>query len=120
MNKKANVVIYIVFFMAAIVIIVIAAVLAPMGVLFTVSAFEAGEQILIQSNSSIQSIQDQDVKDAIDGSVTAAKDATELNIDVNSSMFQYAWVFVLIIAVIIAFISARSLIETRGFSGGFN
>lgn len=110
-GKKGNVSLYLVFIITALVIILIAAVLAPMGVLVNVKLYAAGEQILLDANESIASIQDTDVRSAVYSDVGAALDSAENNIEVNANIFQYSWVFVLLLTGLVLFIFTRSLTE---------
>jgi len=117
MNKKAQVTMYVVWFMAAIIILLVAALGAPMGVLFNSELYAAGEQILIDANSSIQNIQNDSVRTSVTDMVTQALDAQENNIEVNANLFQYSWVFVLILSGIVVFLFTRRTVEFG--QGGF-
>lgn len=114
LNKKSSVTLYLVFLVVGIMIILIAAFAAPLGILINTQLFLAGEQILDDSNSSIMSIKDANVRNSILGTVQSAKDNTENNIEVIGSMYQYAWVVFLVLTAIIIFLYTRSLVEVRG------
>lgn len=116
-GKKGQAVLYITFFISALIIIVIAAVLAPMGVQFSTVMFTEGESILANAQPDIDAIQDTDIQAAINASVASAKEAGSTNIQVNSAMYQYAWVLVIILAGVIFFLQTRRLIEVG--AGGF-
>ena len=113
-NKKGVLAIYIYFMMIAGLIVLVSAVLAPMGVLFNSQMYAAGEDILIQANESIESIQDTEIKEKVNDIVATAHDDALQNIEINASIFQYGWVFVIAITAIIFFILARQLVEYGG------
>lgn len=117
MNKKAQAVLYVYFMIAAVIIVTIAAVLAPMGVLFNTKMFTAGEDILAMSQDEINDIDNPTIRARVNSTVASAMAAGENNIDVNSAIFQYAWVVVVVLTALIVFLQTRRLIEVG--SGGF-
>lgn len=114
MNKKGTITLYLSFFILAVIIIVLAAILAPMGVMFNSQMYEVGEQLLIDSNGTINQINDATVRGQIQTSLSSAIDSQQNNIEVNAAIFQYGWVFVIIITALVLFIFARRLIEVGG------
>ena len=116
-NKKASIGMYITFVITAIIIIVITGLIAPMGVMFSTQMYEAGEQILIDNNATIANINNAQVRQSIYNMTDEALGATHTNIEVNSDLFQYAWVIVLVLAGLIVFIYTRQVTEFR--AGGF-
>lgn len=116
-NKKAQAVLYVFFIITAIIIVTIAAVLAPMGVLFNTKMYAAGEAILEDAQPDIDNINDANIRAAVNSSVAAAKQAGSTSITVNSSIFQYSWILILLITGLVVFLQARRLIEVG--AGGF-
>jgi hypothetical protein len=117
-NKKGVISLYISFILFAIILITLTAVFAPMGVRFNTAMFEAGQQILIESNESIQNISNPVIKAQIGSMIDSAVDAGVTSIEVNSDIFQYSWVIFIVLGGIIVFLSARRLVEVGG-AGGF-
>lgn len=115
-GKKGSVTLYIVFIITAIIIVVVAAVLAPMGVLFTSKMYVAGEGILNQSLPIINDISDPDVKTSVLGVVQSAKDATVDDISVTSGLFQYSWIFIIVLAGLVIFLFSRRMVEYGGLT----
>ena len=111
LNKKGNITLYIVFIIMAIVIILITAVFAPMGVLFNVEMYKAGEQILLQANESISDINDTVIRAEIEDMIISAKDSASFNIEVNADIFKYSWVFIVILIAITIFLFSRRMVE---------
>lgn len=116
MNKKGNLSLYITFIIVGILIVLIAAIFAPMGVLFNVEAYKAGELILDQANESVEGIQDATVKAAVIGVIGEAKNSAQNNIEVNGNIFQYGWIFLLGISALVVFLFSRRLVEAGGGS----
>lgn len=114
-NKKGQVTIFIVFMIISVFIILISAFFAPMGVRFNTEMYKAGEQIYLQTNQSISEIQNDSAREAIQGIISGGLANVENNIEVNNALFQYGWVFVLILAALVLFLWTRRLVE---FGGG--
>jgi len=118
-TKKAQVTLYITFMIVAIVIVLIAAFLAPFGVLLNTELYAAGEDIMLMANESIENIHNTTVKESVRDMLSVAMAAQENNIEINSDIFQYGWIFVVALTAIIVFISARKLVEFGQVGGGF-
>lgn len=110
-NNRGSVSIYITFIIVAVIIIVIAGVLAPMGVLFNVELFKAGEGILNRSNASISGISDANVKAEWGQMVDSAVAAADTNVEVNTALFKYAWLLVVVLTGLVLFLFTRRLVE---------
>jgi predicted PurR-regulated permease PerM len=117
--KRGNITLYITFIMLAVVIIVIAAFVAPMGVRFTSEMYAAGEKIMLDANSTIQKINNSEVRGRITNITGLALDAAESNIEINSNMFRYSWIIVLALGALIIFLYTRSLTEYQRPGGGY-
>jgi predicted PurR-regulated permease PerM len=115
LKKKAQVSIYIAFVVLSLTIIVLGAVFAPMGADFSIQFYSAGADILRASNASIAKIQDQAVKDQFYEVVGNALESQEQNVTITTGMYQYSWIFVLLLAGLTLFIFTRRVVE---FSGG--
>lgn len=110
---------YITFFIVAILIITLAAVIAPMGVRFNTVMYEAGEQLLIDSNATLAQINNTEVRTELYASIDQALDSAQTNIDINTDIFQYSWIVVLILVFLIIFIFTRRTVEVQGGAGGY-
>lgn len=112
-NKRGVVMLYISFIITAIMVVLIASVFAPMGVLFNEKMYEAGDMIMAQSQSSIDNINDVGIRNEINATIQSARDATQNNIEVNSDIFKYSWIFVLVVGMLVVFIYSRRLTEVN-------
>lgn len=113
MKKKANVVLYFTFLIVAVVIVMITAMIAPLGARISSAFFVEGENLLRESNATISNIQDTNVKNTLTRSMDEAISAGEMNIQVATDLFQYAWVFLLILTTVIVFLASRAIVETN-------
>lgn len=118
-HKKAQVTLYLAFLFTAIIIILITGVLAPMGVRFGTQMYETGEQLIIDSNASVQGINDPVVRASVEGVLGTALDAGEMNIEVNADLFRYSWIFIVLLTGLVVFLFTRRLVEVQSGTGGF-
>jgi len=116
--KKGQMAIMLVFIILAVVMVLITAVFAPMGVLFTSKMVAAGEDIMTLANDSIMDIKNDTIRQSILDMQTNAMAAADTNIEVNSTLFQYGWIFVLGITLVVIFLISRALVEYSRMGGG--
>lgn len=115
-GKKGQATIYLVFMIAAILVVLIAAVMSPMGILFNVQMWQAGETILEQAQADLNNINDTEVFTAVNDTINEARGGVENNVDVLGAIFKYGWLFVVGIIAIILFLYSRKIVE---YTGGF-
>lgn len=113
-RKRGQISLMLVFFITSLLIVIIAAVLAPLGVQINSEFYAAGESIMLEANHSISQINNTDVKTEIQTTIGDALDSQQTNIEVNSAVFKYGWVFVLILAALVTFLYTRRLVEYGG------
>lgn len=116
-QKKGQVALYVSTAFIVIIIVLIAAVAAPMGATFSSRLYLEGQEIIANTNDTIQNITDTAVRDQLTSSLNSAMDSGQTNIDVSYNFFQYSWIFVIGIVALIAFLTARRLVEFGGFGG---
>jgi len=102
---------YFSFMVVSLLVVLVAAVLAPIGVRFNTEAYLAGQDILENTQPSIDLISDADVLASVNSTVNAAKSAATNNIEVNSNIFQYSWIFIILLAGLVVFLYTRRLTE---------
>jgi len=115
-NKKAQITFIFIFFVTAILIIVVTAFFAPMMVKFNTKMYEAGDNILANTQADLDAINDSVIRSQINDSIQEARSATLTNIDVGNDLYQYGWILVIVVTVIVIFLFTRQTVE---FGGGF-
>lgn len=111
-NNRAQVSIYFAFIIVAIIVVFIGAFFAPLGARFSTEMFKAGEDILATSQDSIQSIEDEEIKERITDTLQTARLSQESNIAVSSDLFKYSWIVILFLTALVSFLFTRRLVET--------
>ncbi len=117
-SKKGQMTIYVMFLFAAILLTVIAAFIVPMGVRFNVEMYKAGEMILLDANESISGIQDPVIRDQVRAATESAIAASQANIDINTSIYEYSWILMIGLTALVIFLFTRQ--QTEFQQGGFN
>jgi hypothetical protein len=115
-HKRGQLALMLSFIFITVFVILIAAVFMPMGVLFNTKMYAAGEGIILQANDTISQIHDPAVKAALYDSFSTSLAAQQNNIDVNNSIFQYGWIFIVVLGALSAFLYARRVVE-YGYGG---
>ena len=113
-KKKGSITLLFTFFVIAGLVILITSVFAPMGAKFSTYTYTMGERILISTNDSVSGIQDEEVKANLQGQLGEAMRSTEDNISIATDMFQYSWVWVLILSAMVIFLLTRRIVEYGG------
>lgn len=115
-SKKGTVTIYIMFILVAILLLFIVTFLAPLGANINTAFWSAGNTILATTNESISSINDANVKAAIQDSLDTAQESEAQNVIILANLFKYGWIIVLAGTLFVVFILTRRMVE---YGGGF-
>lgn len=118
-NNKGQLTFFLVFFVAAIIIILVASIISPIGVLINTEFYGAGEDILNSSLNSLANIDDPAIRASLNNTITDAQASTVENIEINSAIFKYSWVLVLIALIIIILVQTRLSVEFGSRGGIF-
>lgn len=108
--KRGVIGIFLVFVFMACLIVFLFGVATPVLMNWNVEMYSAGERIL--ENAHIDEIQNETVRAAVQGSFDSALDATEENIEILSYFYQYSWLIIMIVLLLVVFLRSRSLVET--------
>jgi len=117
MKKKGQAALFISFLIASLTILLIASVVAPMGARFSSELFVAGENILADANETVSQIQNDTIRTSYANMISSAMAASDTNIEVTTDLYQYAWILIIALTAIVAFLFTRNLVE-YGYSGG--
>lgn len=115
MNQKGSLSYVMAFFMLSLSLIILFALIIPMIMAINTQMFEvAGNQILPDAEAAAANIQDANVRAAMQASISSAIGASTDNIDILSGFFQYAWLIIIFVIVVVMFILARRNVEYGG------
>ncbi len=110
-DRKGQVAFYIIFLFIATVVILIGAIAAPFGSTLATEFYSAGEDLLNDSlQNTVPTINDPDVRAALNDTFSSAVGAATTNIQVSTSLYKYSWLFVLILVGVVIYLVARSTV----------
>jgi predicted PurR-regulated permease PerM len=116
-NKRGNLTLAFVFLASSVILIILAALFSPMLVNFSTSTLTMGEQLIIDAQPSLDEIQNEEIRNQINQSLTGARQSSADNISILAGFYQYAWIIILLVSGLIIFLFARLLVETGGRGG---
>lgn len=116
-GKRAQISLYVSLAIIVFIIILITGLFAPMGAFIASNFYLAGEDLIIQSNSTIQNISDANVRATLTATFDDASDNAVTNIQVATNLYQYSYIIIIFLACLLAFLYARRLVEYG--QGGF-
>lgn len=111
MKKKGQITIYLVWIFTALVILMIGAFVAPAGALISTQFYQAGEDLLVQGNTTAGQINDPAVRTALQSAFSEAATQSVTNITVTTDLFQYSWALILVMSLLAVFLLTRKLVE---------
>lgn len=112
-DKRGTMGFFIVFVVVAVLMTILFAFGIPLLISINTEFYKAGEELINESLTEINQIQDQTIKDELNKALTDAKTATSNNIGILSWFYQYSWVFVVIVVALVIFMLARTTVETQ-------
>jgi len=115
-NKKGTVALYITFIIVATIVIMITALVAPMGADISSAFYIAGQDILSRTNDTVNDIGNATIRAQVQDTLTNAQNAQQNNIEVSANLYQYSWIFLLVLSALVIFLFSRRLVE---YGGGF-
>lgn len=90
-----------------------------MALQFNTTLWAEGESILIDANETAANINDTGVRNELQNTFASAAEAKTENTNILASLYQYGWIFVIVVAGLVFFLLTRQTIETRQGGGGF-
>jgi len=111
-NQKGVAAYFYLFFFFSLMLLFLFAVAIPFMQTFNIEAYSMGEEILQQSQGAIDDIDNTEVRESIQGMVDNQLDSTETQIDILGTFFQYGWLIIILIVLLIIFMATRETVET--------
>lgn len=109
-NNKGQVAFFLLFLFIATVMVILTAVAAPFGSKLATEFYSAGEDLLISGQETAAEIQDPEVAATLNASFQTAINSATTNIQVSNGLYQYGWVFVLVLVVIVLYLVTRQTV----------
>jgi len=113
MNNKGQVAYFFVFVFVAIGLLFLFAVATPFLQTFNIEAYKVGETIINDAQGDIDEIQNTEVRESIDGLLTAQQESMEGQTDVLGVFFQYGWIIIIVVLVLLIFMATRQTVESE-------
>lgn len=111
-NKKGVIGLFFLFIFFSILLLFLFAFAVPLLIQIDTSFYTAGEDIFINSQDTINSIQNDTIKAEIQGSINSAKESIPEQISILSTFHKYGWLIIIIIILFILFMQSRIAVET--------
>jgi len=111
LGEKGSISYFIVFVFLAFILLVLFVFITPVLIKFNTELYAAGEDILLDANSTASSLSNAQVRGQLQDSLTAASGSIPTQIDVLSNFFQYAWILIIVIIVLALYMFTRETVE---------
>ena len=112
MNEKGVAAYFYLFFMVSIILLFLFAVAIPFMQTFNIEAYAMGEDILESSQPAIDSIDNTEVRESIQGMIDSQLESTANQVDILGVFFQYGWLIIILVVLLIIFMASRETVET--------
>lgn len=113
-NNNAVLGLFLVFVFSAVMMVFLFSFAIPFLTSFTVDLYVAGDDIIANAETQIDSIQNVTIREQIRGNLQNMQAATQENINLMAFFYQYSCVFVIVIITFMLFMLGRSIVETKG------
>lgn len=111
MNQRGSVSFFVVFVFLAFILLVLFALFIPLMIDFNTEIYAGAEMILDDANASAAEIQDADIRAQLQGSIGASQDSIITQTDVLSTFFQYGYIIIILVIVLVIYMIARQTVE---------
>jgi hypothetical protein len=108
-KRKGVIAFALIWIYATIILLFLFAVATPLAMLLNTEFYAAGDNIL--QDIDLSEIDDTSIRTAINTSLEAAKDSTVENTNNLSFFYQYGWVFIVIVTLLIVYLFSREVVE---------
>lgn len=110
-DSKGSVSFSLVFLYLAVILLALFAVFVPFLQTLNLELYDAGEDILERGKEATAKINDANVRAQFDASLDAQTDSIITQVEILSLFFQYGWIIIMLIIVLVLFIATRKTIE---------
>ena len=107
---------FMVFIMLAVILVFLFAIGIPMLTQINSEFYKAGEPMLDTAYENAMLIEDADVQAAMLSNIEGQRQSIPDQIEVLSIFFQYGWLIIILVIVMVLFMSSRRSIESGGLA----
>jgi len=107
---------FMVFIMLAVILVFLFAIGIPMLTQINSEFYKAGEPMLDTAYDNAMLIEDADVQAAMLSNIEGQRQSIPDQIEVLSIFFQYGWLIIILVIVMVLFMSSRRSIESGGLA----
>lgn len=111
LNQKGSISFFIVFVALAVILLILFAAVIPLLIAFDTALYEGAEDIILDANKTAGNIQNAEIKASLQSSLQASTDTIPTQIDIMSNFFQYGWILVIVVIVLVLFMISRQTVE---------
>lgn len=113
LNEKGSISYFMVFVVLAVILLVLFAVAIPFLQAFNIALYEAGEDILIDANKTVQQLENEEIKAALEGALGQQVTSIETQVDILGTFFKYGWIIIILVIVLVIFLASRQAVEAE-------
>lgn len=113
LNEKGSFSFYIYFFLIVILLLIVFGLTIPITTQFQTKLYESSEKILNKSIATANEIEDYNVRTGMLASLNAAKSSIPEQVDILTTFYQYSWLIVIVIVMVVWFLLARRSVESE-------
>jgi hypothetical protein len=118
MNKKkigerGSISLFMVFVSLSIVLLVLYSLIFPLLQQMNISFFESSESLLIDANATAAKISNPGIRSQLQATLQAEVDSVATQVDILGVFFQYGWIILILVVVLVLFMWSRQLVETQ-------
>lgn len=118
-DEKGNITLFFVFVVSTLLLLFIFVIIAPALQKFTTSVYVVGEKIVDSSQSDIQQIQNQEIRNDLNGILQQQLTSTADNAGLMGELYKNSFFIIVFIVAIILFLLSRSMVEVGASGGGY-
>jgi len=112
-DRKGSLSFFIVFVFIAFILIILFAFAIPLMIKANSEFYLVGQELIQESNQTIQNIQNATIKQQIEDALGSAQQSTADQIGILAMFFQYGWIFVIFVVAFVVYMKARSTVESE-------
>ena len=112
LNERGSITYFIGFVFLALVLLTLFAVVVPLLISINTSFYEAGERILMDTNDTVSNLEEGEIKNQLQASLTTSRNSLPEQINILQVFFQYGWLILILAILMVLFLTTRRNVES--------